>query len=122
MQAPLLVQFCIFLMVSMNIRYLFYFYHYLNIFLITEIDGAVFYITIEGKVVTLHDNDFRIAVAKMFALFYVFNLSYPKGSSLCLEFLQRYLFKIHPYDGTRSTKRTYNNCSMKVLTLLKKIN
>lgn len=48
---------------------------------------------------------FEKAFEQCFALYYNFDLMYPKAVSTSLEFLQRYLYKIHPDSGTKSKKK-----------------
>ena len=40
----------------------------------------------------------------MVALYFILNVKYPEAVSLSLESIQRYILKIHPEMGTKSTK------------------
>lgn len=56
----------------------------------------------------------------MFSLYYNFNIAYPKENSLTLEFIQRYIMKIHPDQGTKSKKKTAGK--LKIISLINKLN
>ncbi|KAJ8043352.1 hypothetical protein HOLleu_00648 [Holothuria leucospilota] len=57
----------------------------------------------------------------LFGSFYCFNLEYPEGASITLEFIQRCLVKINPKRGTKSRGKKYYIIHPKVLTLVKQI-
>lgn len=55
---------------------------------------------------------------QMFALYYNFNLAYPKGLSQTLQFIQTYFLKIQPHQGTSSQKK---HTQIKLLSLMNKL-
>lgn len=48
---------------------------------------------------------FNLALKVDFALYFVFNLQYPKKFSKVLETIQRYFFKIHPDAGSNQENK-----------------
>lgn len=70
------------------------------------------------KVLEEEDISFREAFVTVFSLYFIFNLQYPPQISLTLEFIQRYLFGIHPESGTRSKKKNTRN---RVINLINNI-
>ena len=65
------------------------------------ITASSFHIIVEGQMMC-KVTEFTEAVPLMFALFYVFNISYPKELASTLHYLQKYVFAID--DGTSSNK------------------
>ena len=61
---------------------------------------------------------FKDALLQLFAIYYNFNLEYPKQTSNTLEFIQRYMMKIHPDVGTKNKKTA---SKMKIISLINKL-
>lgn len=59
----------------------------------------------------------KSAVQQCFALYYNFNLEYPKKASNTFELIQRYFFKLFPEQGNKNTKSK----QLKIITFMKKI-
>lgn len=73
------------------------------------------------KVAVISDVEKLIdAVAYTFALYFILNVEYPEKLSCLLEMIQRYFFKIHPDQGSKSKK--LNQTKRKVITLMNKLN
>lgn len=63
----------------------------------------------ETETVLEIDEDFIEAFIVLFALYFNFNLQYPKEVSNTLEFIQPYHFKMHPEGaGTKSKKKPFS--------------
>lgn len=54
----------------------------------------------------------------LMASYFVLNLQYPKATSNSLEFIQRYMLKIHPEVSSRGTTRKIAGMPRKVSSLL----
>lgn len=63
----------------------------------------VFSIYVEKQKIEEVDN-FMTAFKLLFALYYNLNMVYPKSNSCTLEFVQIYLMKINPDQGTKNKK------------------
>lgn len=61
-------------------------------------------------------NTFTEAFKVTFAFFFNFNLEYPRHCSTTLEFIQRYVLKIHPDVGSKTKK--INSIKKKVINLM----
>lgn len=55
------------------------------------------------KTVLVISHSFEEALKLLFAVYFNFNLMYPKKVSVTLEMIQRYFFKVHPDSGTKSS-------------------
>ncbi|KAF5274680.1 hypothetical protein FQR65_LT16903 [Abscondita terminalis] len=69
------------------------------------------------ELVHLRSELFLEALKITMALYYNFNVSYPKEISNTLEFIQRYMLKINPDQGSKSNKK--NN--YKIVSLINKL-
>ncbi|KAF2888987.1 hypothetical protein ILUMI_17186 [Ignelater luminosus] len=61
---------------------------------------------------------FKHAMQQMFALYYNFDLAYPRRLSQTLEFLKIYFLKIQPEQGKKSRRK---HSQMKLLSLMNKL-
>lgn len=50
-------------------------------------------------------NDFITSLKLLFALYFNLNVAYPVGNGCTLEFIQIYLMKINPDQGTKNKKK-----------------
>lgn len=58
---------------------------------------------LHGKTLLMSSNSFEKAIKLLFAIYFNFNLMYPKKISVTLEMVQKYFFKVHPDSGTKSS-------------------
>lgn len=79
-------------------------------------DHKVYYILINGFTI-ISSNNFDESVKLLMASFFIFNLSYPKECSNTLEFIERYMLKIHSVT-TRGTQKRVGGMPRKVSSLL----
>ncbi|XP_063074168.1 uncharacterized protein LOC134464751 [Engraulis encrasicolus] len=65
-------------------------------------------VTIEGKVacVVEEHRSFSDALAAFFSSFYVFNIEYQEPACATLEFIQRFMVRINPDEGTKCSAKT----------------
>lgn len=63
--------------------------------------------------------NFTEALKMCFAMYFNFDLMYPKDVSTTLEFIQRYFYKIHPDSGTKSKK--LSTSKKRVINLINKL-
>lgn len=79
----------------------------------------IYYLFADNMEINSSSNCLFEAIQQLFALYFVFNITYPKTGSLSLEFMQRYFFDLHP-TATRGQKKNILSMS-KVINLLDKI-
>lgn len=72
------------------------------------------------KILIMEETSFLEALKILFCSYFNFNMKYPINCSSTLEFIQRYMLKIHPDRGSRSSKITYSK--RKVINLMTKLN
>lgn len=89
-------------------------YHILD----TINDVQSYFVFYESQFV-LEASSFLDGITWIFGLYHMFNLSYPKGVSLTLEFLQRYCLKVNSNE-MRGHKKTKCHLS-RVLNLITKL-
>lgn len=74
-------------------------------------------VIIENALINNGQDSFIECLKEFYALYYNFNLEYPRRLSCSMEFLQRYIMKTHPDTGTKSS---YFSASKKrVITFMK---
>lgn len=83
----------------------------------------LYYIGIEKKIISTGFSNINDAFEMWFSTYFIFNLKYPRNFSLCLEFIQRHLFKINQEVGSKSSSGSLQTSSIlnKVLRLLNKL-
>ncbi|XP_063924385.1 uncharacterized protein LOC135138353 isoform X2 [Zophobas morio] len=80
--------------------------------------STVYHVVMENEVLNGGSCYFKDALLQLFAIYYNFNLEYPKQTSNTLEFIQRYMMKIHPDVGTKNKKTA---SKMKIISLINKL-
>lgn len=91
------------------------------VFLFLDCDNNIcskFTIVIEKQTIAEFMN-FMEAFECLFAVYYNFNMAYPKQTACILEFIQRYILKIHPDQGTKNKKK--NSSKLKIISLTNKL-
>ena len=65
-------------------------------FLYLDIQGEkMYYIMVEGININNGTKSFHEALKQTFAVYYIFNMAYPKEVSASLEFIQKYFLKFN---------------------------
>lgn len=88
----------------------------------TETD-KIYYLVVEKHIIS-EISTFSDSVKILCAAYYLFNLAYPQEVQCVLEFMQRYIFKINPTEGSKvkkTTKQLRGNILAKVLSLINKL-
>ncbi|KAM9771113.1 uncharacterized protein ACBT44_004586 isoform 1-T1 [Syngnathus typhle] len=84
----------------------------------TVLTAKKWMLSIEGRVIippAAHLPDFTIALATLFACYYVFNLEYQVEACTTLEFIQRFLVRINPDSSKCSAKEQMSRKSGRVV-------
>ncbi|KAM9819832.1 uncharacterized protein ACBT44_009465 [Syngnathus typhle] len=84
----------------------------------TVLTAKKWMLSIEGRVIippAAHLPDFTIALATLFACYYVFNLEYQVEACTTLEFFQRFLVRINPDSSKCSAKEQMSRKSGRVV-------
>ncbi|XP_065093826.1 uncharacterized protein LOC135714407 isoform X1 [Ochlerotatus camptorhynchus] len=91
------------------------------VFLDQTDNGQKFFIQAENTLLTLGVNNIIHAFQQLLAVYFVYFYKYPKDVSKTLEFLQMFLLKLYPENGTRSTATIVGRHQRMVTSLISKI-
>ncbi|KAI4463248.1 hypothetical protein MML48_4g00000715 [Holotrichia oblita] len=90
----------------------------INYSVLSEEEGETTYKIFFEKFEIFSGHDCAETVSGCFALYFIFNIQYPKEIALTLEFIQTYFMKIYPSVGKKST---LPRSTKKIINLINKL-